>query len=127
MSTRRQSLYPWPWSSIQAAVADGAAGCRKAESQHQQNGWLVRQMAEALRRPLSASISDDFRGAISSGDDLNLYPKGIEATAYGISGCPTTYHTMKDDVDPPSLLIENASDRYPLRPKSLPRGVSDQS
>jgi hypothetical protein len=68
MSTRQQSSYPWPWSSIQAAVADG--GPLVAESQHQQNGWLVRQMAEALRRPPAASLSDDFRGAISSGDDL---------------------------------------------------------
>ena len=86
-----------------ALVVDSGGSCGRgplvAENLHQQNGWLVRQMAEALRRPLAASVSDDFRAANSSGDDLNLYPKGIETTAYGINGCPTTYHTMKDDVE----------------------------
>jgi hypothetical protein len=67
------------------------------ESRHQQNGWLVRQTAEVLRRPIAASITDDFRSLADSGDDLNLYPKGIEVAASGISGCLTTYHTMKDD------------------------------
>jgi hypothetical protein len=85
-----------------ALIVDSGGSCGRgplvAESQHQLNGWLVRQMAETLPHPLAASISDDFRGAISSGDDLSLYSKGIEATAYGINGCPTTYHTMKDDV-----------------------------
>jgi hypothetical protein len=95
-----------------ALVVDSGGSCGRAplvvESQHQQNGWLVRQMASALRHPLAASVSDDFRGAISSGDDLNLYPKGIEATAYGINGCPTTYHTMKDGVE--SLDVRSVQD-----------------
>jgi Peptidase family M28 len=86
-----------------ALVVDSGGSCGRgplvAESQHQQNGWLVHQMAGALRHPLAASVSDDFRAAISSGDDLSLYSKGIEATAYGINGCPYTYHTMKDDVE----------------------------
>jgi Peptidase family M28 len=86
-----------------ALVIDSGGSCGRGplvvESQHQQNGWLVREMAEVLRRPLAASISDDFRGAMSYGDDLNLYPKGIEAINSGINGCPTTYHTMKDDLE----------------------------
>jgi uncharacterized membrane protein YwzB len=86
-----------------ALVIDSGGSCGRGplavESQHQQNGWLVREMAEALRRPFAASISDDFRGAMSYGDDLNLYPKGIEAIYSGINSCPTTYHTMKDDLE----------------------------
>jgi hypothetical protein len=86
-----------------ALVVDSGGSCGRgplmAESLHQQNGWLVRQMAEGLPRPLAASSLDDFRGAMSSGDDLNLYPKGIETIGYGINGCPTTYHTMKDNVE----------------------------
>ena len=27
-----------------------------------------------------------------------LYPKAIEATTYGISGCPTTYHTLSGKI-----------------------------
>jgi hypothetical protein len=91
-----------------ALVVDSGGSCGRAplvvKSLYQQNGWLVRQVAETLRRPLAASITDDFRGY--SGDDLNLYPKGIEVTGSGINGCPTTYHTMKDNVeslDAPSL------------------------
>jgi peptidase M28-like protein len=93
-----------------ALVVDSGGSCGRAplvvESQHQQNGWLVGQMAKALRHPLAASISDDSRSAMSYGDDLNLYPKGIEATNSGINGCPTTYHTRKDDLgnlDPRSV------------------------
>jgi hypothetical protein len=86
-----------------ALVIDSGGSCGRGplvvESQHQQNGWLVRKMSETLRRPLAASISDDFRGAMNYGDDLNLYPKGIEAINSGINGCPTTYHTMKDDLE----------------------------
>ena len=86
-----------------ALVVDSGGSCGRgpivAESLHQQNGWLVRQIAEGLRRPLAASVLDDFRGAMSSGDDLNLYSKGIETAGSGISGCPTTYHTMKDNVE----------------------------
>jgi hypothetical protein len=95
-----------------ALVVDSGGSCGRgplvAENLHQQNGWLVRQIAEALRRPLAASISDDFRGAMSSGDDLNLYSKGIETTAYGITGCPTTYHTIKDDLE--SLDVRSVQD-----------------
>lgn len=36
---------------------------------------------------------------MSYGDDLRLYPKGIEAINSGINGCPTTYHTTKDDLE----------------------------
>jgi hypothetical protein len=86
-----------------ALVIDSGGSCGRAplvvENQHQQNGWLVREMAEALRRPFAASISDDFRGAMSYGDDLNLYLKGIEAVTSGINSCPTTYHTAKDDLE----------------------------
>jgi hypothetical protein len=84
-----------------ALVVDSGGNCGRAalvmESRHQQNGWLVRQTAEVLRRPIAASITDDFRSLADSGDDLNLYPKGIEVAASGISGCLTAYHTMKDD------------------------------
>jgi hypothetical protein len=86
-----------------ALVIDSGGSCGRGplvvENQHQQNGWLVREMAEALRRPFAASISDDFRGAMSYGDDLNLYPKGIETITSGINSCPTTYHTAKDDLE----------------------------
>ena len=86
-----------------ALVIDSGGSCGRGplvvENQHQQNSWLVREMAEALRRPFAASISDDFRGAMSYGDDLNLYPKGIEAITSGINSCPTTYHTTKDDLE----------------------------
>src|SRR5580692_1560318 len=86
-----------------ALVIDSGGSCGRGplavESQHQQNGWLVREMAEALRRPFAASISDDFRGAMSYGDDLNLYPKGIETITSGINSCSTTYHTAKDDLE----------------------------
>ena len=86
-----------------ALVIDSGGSCGRGplvvESQHQQNGWLVRKMAQGLRYPFAASISDDFRGAMSYGDDLNLYPKGIEAINSGINGCPTTYHTTKDDLE----------------------------
>ena len=86
-----------------ALVIDSGGSCGRGPlvvaNQHQQNGWLVRKMAQGLRHPFAASISDDFRGAMSYGDDLNLYPKGIEAINSGINGCPTTYHTMKDDLE----------------------------
>jgi hypothetical protein len=86
-----------------ALVVDSGGSCGRValvmESRHQQNGWLVRQTAEVLRRPIAASITDDFRSLADSGDDLNLYPKGIEVAASGISGCLTTYHTMKDDAE----------------------------
>ena len=86
-----------------ALVVDSGGSCGRAtlvmESQHQQNGWLVREVAATVRRPLAASITDDFRSSMSSGDDLNLYPKGIEAINSGINGCPTTYHTIKDDLE----------------------------
>ncbi len=86
-----------------ALVIDSGGSCGRGplvvENQHQQNGWLVRKMAQGLRHPFAASISDDFRGAMSYGDDLNLYPKGIEAINSGINSCPTTYHTMKDDLE----------------------------
>jgi hypothetical protein len=86
-----------------ALVVDSGGSCGRAplvvESLHQQNGWLVREVADTVRRPLAASITDDFRGLMSSGDDLNLYPKGIEAIDDGINGCPTTYHTVKDDIE----------------------------
>jgi hypothetical protein len=86
-----------------ALVVDSGGSCGRAtlvmESQHQQNGWLVREVAATVRRPLAASITDDFRSSMSSADDLNLYPKGIEAINSGINGCPTTYHTMKDDLE----------------------------
>ncbi len=86
-----------------ALVVDSGGSCGRAtlvmESQHQQNGWLVREMGEALRHPFAASISDDFRSLTSSGDDLNLYPKGIEVTTASINSCPTTYHTRKDDAE----------------------------
>jgi Zn-dependent M28 family amino/carboxypeptidase len=58
-----------------ALVIDSGGSCGRGplvvESQHQQNGWLVRELAVALRHPLGASISDDFRSLMSSGDDLN--------------------------------------------------------
>jgi len=86
-----------------ALVLDSGGTCGRTplvvESLHQQNGWLVREVAATVRRPLAASITDDFRSSMSSGDDLNLYPKGIEAINSGINGCPTTYHTMKDDLE----------------------------
>jgi len=86
-----------------ALVVDSGGSCGRAtfvmESQHQQNGWLVREMGEALRHPFAASISDDFRSLTSSGDDSNLYPKGIEVTTASINSCPTTYHTRKDDAE----------------------------
>src|SRR6202162_2677639 len=86
-----------------ALVVDSGGSCGRAtlvmESQHQQNGWLVREVAATVRRSLAASITDGFRSSMSSGDDLNLYPKGIEAINSGINGCPTTYHTMKDDLE----------------------------
>jgi len=86
-----------------ALVIDSGGSCGRGplvvESQHQQNGWLVRELAKALRHPLAASISDDFRSLMSSGDDLNLYPKGIEAINDSINSCPTTYHTVKDDIE----------------------------
>src|SRR5580700_4799741 len=86
-----------------ALVIDSGGSCGRGplvvENQHQQNGWLVRKMAQGLRHPFAASISDDFRSAMSHGDDLNLYPKGIEAINSGINSCPTTYHTMKDDLE----------------------------
>jgi hypothetical protein len=56
-----------------------------------QNGWLVREVADPFRLPLAASITDDFGSLMSSGDDLNLYPKGIEAINSGIRAeewCP---------------------------------------
>lgn len=75
-------------------VIDSGGSCGRAplvvESLHQQNGWLVREVADTVRRPLAASITDDFGSLMSSGDDLNLYPKGIEAINSGINGCPTT-------------------------------------
>src|SRR5580700_9028624 len=86
-----------------ALVIDSGGSCGRGplvvENQHQQNGWLVRKMAQGLRHPFASSISDDFRSAMSHGDDLNLYPKGIEAINSGINSCPTTYHTMKDDLE----------------------------
>jgi hypothetical protein len=86
-----------------ALIVDSGGSCGRTtlvmESQHQQNGWLVRKVAATVRRPLAASITDDFRSSMSSGDDLNLYPKGIEAINSGINGCPTTYHTMKDNLE----------------------------
>jgi peptidase M28-like protein len=86
-----------------ALVIDSGGSCGRGplvvENQHQQNGWLVRELAVALRHPLGASISDDFRSLMSSGDDLNLYPKGIEAINDSINSCLTTYHTVKDDIE----------------------------
>jgi hypothetical protein len=86
-----------------ALVVDSGGSCGRAtfvmESQHQQNGWLVREIGEALRHPFAASVFDDFRRLTTSGDDLNLYPKGIEVITASVNNCPTTYHTRKDDAE----------------------------
>jgi hypothetical protein len=99
-----------------ALVVDSGGSCGRAalvaESTHQHNGWVVRQMAEALHDPVAASILDDFRSLAASGDDLNLYPKGIEVIGSGITGCLTTYHTAQDTVsslDPRSVQDLGAS------------------
>jgi hypothetical protein len=71
------------------------------ENANDSGGVVGKSEVIQIGLPISRLVGTDphnFRAAISSGNDLNLYPKAIEATAYGISGCPTTYHTLSGKI-----------------------------
>ncbi len=94
--------YP-PAKQVSVALnIDSGGNCGPAvivlDSQHQHNGWLVREAAKALRHPLGSSISDALKVSGYS-DLLSLYPKGIEALGSGCISCGTRYHTMKDNIE----------------------------
>jgi hypothetical protein len=65
------------------------------------NGWLVREFAGAVRRPLAASISDELgklSGGFAMGDHLSFYQKGVPALGLSAGGCQTVYHTPEDKI-----------------------------
>lgn len=97
--------YP-PAKQVLVALNVDSSRCGSAafvvDSQHQHNGWLVRQAARALRHPLGSSISDALKDALKIpdySDSLCLYPKGIEVLDPGCISSDTGYHTIKDNVE----------------------------
>jgi peptidase M28-like protein len=86
---------------VSVAIVPDSNGCGRAAigvfDRH--NGWLVREIAGAVPRPLAASISDEvgkLAGGYAMGDHLSFYQKGVPVLGLGAGGCQTGYHTAED-------------------------------
>ena len=93
--------HPWAREVSLAVIADsGSCGPVGMGVFSQHNGWLVREFTKAVPHPLAASVSDEISklsGGSANGDHLPLYSKGIPVLGLGAAGCPTTYHTVRDN------------------------------
>jgi hypothetical protein len=88
---------------VSVAVVADSSGCGRVGLSvfDQHNGWLVREFASVVQRPLAASISDALGklfGGFAMGDHLLFCQRGVPTLGLSAGGCQTVYHTPEDKV-----------------------------
>lgn len=93
--------------------ARGAQGATRLNATSAQNGWLVREYADAAPNPLGESIAMDVQRLMPTSDNGAIYERsGIAFMDLSFMGGWPAYHTAVDSVerlDPRSLQSQGAT------------------
>jgi hypothetical protein len=92
-----------PWAADVAAVinleARGTSGPSIMFETSENNRWLVREFARAVRRPVANSLTYDVYRLLPNDTDVTVYKRaGIAAINFAFIGELSHYHTALDDI-----------------------------
>ncbi len=93
-----------PWAKTGALTlnfeARGSCGASAMFETSKQNGWLVRQFAQAAPRPVASSLFYEAYKRLPYGTDFSTFKRaGLEGLNFAYAGCWPRYHTGRDDVE----------------------------
>jgi Peptidase family M28 len=90
-----------PWARDVGVVLNldtrGNAGPSYMFETSEGNGWLIRQFAQAVPRPLAASLSMDIYRIMPNDTDLTTYKQaGLAGLNFALTGGVASYHSPED-------------------------------